>query len=366
MGRPINSIYFGNSAAAGQQIVGHAWVAGDNQPRLSYIVKQRGTHSYIMSSTNGTGIPGGGQINLVNGAVTQAGQGNITVTPYGAAGSGATATANLGISSSPTIVVNGTGAYTASYAPGEKLKLTGGTYTGNKQANVTVNSVTVRSIAASNAGNNYVAGDYFVFSGPNYSTSANVAVTTVNGNGAITGLHVNVAGVYTSSTLPTSPVTATSQHSTNGAGATFNVGWGINAVSVANEGDYTALPSNPVSLSGSVNGVGAEINVTYSVSSLEVTAGGSGYIGAPDVTFSTGNASASAVVTGGAVSALPVLSGGSGYTAIPTVTVIESATVQYVSKITSRIVYTFDGGQYEWLLTGQTLPGFGWATIQSQ
>ena len=109
-----------------------------------------------------------------------------------------------------------------------------------------------------------------------------------------------------------------------------------------------------------------QINVTYSVSSLKVTAGGSGYLGAPAVDFSTGNASASTIVSGGAVTAATVISGGSGYTAIPTVTLADTATVQYATKLTDRIVFTFNGSQYEWLLTGQTLPGYGWATIQSQ
>lgn len=365
MGRPINNIYIGNSATAGQQIVGHAWVAGDSQPRLSYIVKQRGTHSYIMSSTDGTGVPGGGQIYLVNGPVTQAGQGNVMVTPYGATGTGAHATANLGISSSPTIAVSGSGAATASYAPGETLHLVGGTYTTGEQAAVTVNSVNVRLAAIQAGGTGYAVGDYFLFNNPGFTTQANVVVTT-EAAGVITGVSVHVAGVYTNHTLPTNPVSPSATHSTSGVGATFNLGWGLNSVSVATEGDYTAIPSNPVSLTGSANGTGAEINVTYSVSSVKVTAGGTGYLGAPAVTFSTGNASASATVTSGSVSSIAVISGGSGYTAIPTVTLADTASVQYATKITDRIVFTFNGSQYEWLLTGQTLPGYGWATIQSQ
>jgi len=370
MGRPINNIYIGNSAVAGQQIVGYAWLAGDSQPRLSYIKKQRGTHSFMMSSVDGTGIPGGGQVYLVNGPITQAGQGNIMVTPYGSTGSGATATANLGISGSPTIAVYGTGGSTTNYIPGEKLSLVGGTYTSNKQANVTVNSVTFRTISTASSGASpgsaYATGDYFLFSGPNYGSEANVKISTVNGNGAITGLTVVSSGVYSGATLPSNPVTATSQHSTSGIGATFNIGWGLNTVSVANEGDYTAIPSNPVSLTGSASGTGGTINVTYSVSSVHVTALGANYLGAPAVDFSAGNASATAIVSNGNVSTITLNSGGSGYTNIPNVILADTATVQYATKMTDRIVYTFNGGQYEWLLTGQTLPGWGWATIQSQ
>ena len=367
MGRPLKKVYLGNTSTAGQQIVGNAWVAGDTQSRPSYIVKQRGTHSYVMASTSGHAPAGGGLVTLVNGAITQAGQGNIMVTPYGATGNGAVASANLGISGSPTIVVSGTGAYTASYAPGEKLKLTGGTYTGNQQANVVIGSVSIRTIAAATAGTSYAVGDYFIFSGPGYSSNANVKVATVTA-GAISTLTVVNPGVYVSSTLPASPATANVQVvSAGGSGATFNIGWGLNTVSVTNEGDYTVLPTNPVSTSGSVNGVGGTINVTYSVSSVQVTTPGSGYIGAPFVKFSTGNATAQAVVNAaGNVSTVQVLSGGNGYTTFPNVSIVDSGNVQYATKITDTIVYTFGGGQYQWLLNGQKLPGFGWATINSQ
>jgi hypothetical protein len=320
-----------------------------------------------MASTSGHAPAGGGQVTLVNGNITQAGQGNITVIPYGSTGNGAVASANLGISGSPTIAVSGTGSYTASYAPGEKLKLTGGTYTGNLQANVTVGSVSIRSIAAATAGTLYAVGDYFIFSGAGYTSNANVKVATVTA-GAISTLTVVNPGVYINSVLPVDPVTANVQVvSAGGSGATFNIGWGLNAVSVTNKGDYTVLPSNPVSTSGSVNGVGGTINVTYSVSSVNVTTPGSGYIGAPFVKFGSGNATAQAIVnSNGNVSTVQVLGGGNGYTAIPNVSIVDSGTVQYATKITDTIVYTFGGSQYQWLLSGQTLPGFGWATIQSQ
>jgi len=367
MGRPLNSVYFGNTSTSGQQIVGNAWVAGDTQPRSSYIVKQRGTHKYVMSSTNGKSPAGGGLVTLVNGNVTQAGQGNVVVTPYGATGNGAVATANLGVSGSPTIVVAGTGAYTASYIPGEKLKLTGGTYTGNQQANVTIGSVSARVVNVAAGGSSYAVGDYFIFSGPGYNTNTNVKVASVN-SGAISTISIVNPGAYNSPTLPADPVTANVQVvSAGGTGATFNIGWGISSVGIANEGDYTVIPTNPVSTSGSVNGVGATINVSYSVSSVQVTTPGAGYAGAPFVKFGNGNASAQAVVNAaGNVSTVQVLGGGNGYTAIPNVTIVNSATVQYATKITDTIVYTFSGNQYKWLLNGQTLPGFGWATIQSQ
>jgi hypothetical protein len=365
MGRPIKKAFMGNTTTGGEQIQGYAWTAGDSEARESYLVKQKSTSSYVMASIDGTGVPGGGQVYLVNGAVTAAGQGNILVEPYGFSGVGATAVANLGISGSPTVVVSGTGDVTADYAPGEVLSLVGGTYTGNQRANVTVQSVNVRTIAAQNPGTGYAEGDYFIFSGAGYTTNANVVVSGVDGNGNITALTVSTAGVYTSATLPADPVTANTAVTSGGVNATFNIGWGLNAVSVTNAGDYSAIPTNPVALTGSAAGTGGTINVTYSVSTVQVTAGGADYDIPPNVVFSTGNATAVSVVSSGSVVGVAVASGGSGYTAKPTVNLTTNGSAGYARKIAENIVYTFDGKQYKWLLEGNPLPGPGWAHIKS-
>jgi hypothetical protein len=83
MGRPIKKAFIGNTSTAGQQLVGYAWTAGDSGPRPGYVVQQKGTGVFVMSSIDGSGVQGGGLVELVNGALTTAGQGNITVTPYG-------------------------------------------------------------------------------------------------------------------------------------------------------------------------------------------------------------------------------------------------------------------------------------------
>lgn len=367
MGRPINPHYIGNVSGVGQQIVGYAWVAGDDRARQSYIIKQRSTDSYNMASIDGKGVGRGGQIYLVNGGVTQAGQGNIKIVPYGAQGDGATATANLGISGSPTVFTSGTGGTGADYAPGEVLSLIGGTYTGNQQANVTVTSVSIRTATPVNpgAGGGYAIGDYFLFSGAGYSTTANILVSNVDVTGNVTAWSFNDPGVFTG-TLPADPVTANTEVTSAGVGVTWNIGWGINSVAVANSGDYTTIPANPVSLTGSVNGTGGKINVTYSVSTVKVTAGGSGYEVPPLVTFSSGGATAHTLLSGDAVSSVVVDSGGSGYSAKPTVTIRPVGATNYARKITNHIVYTFDGKQYMWLTEGNNLPGPGWAHIVTE
>ena len=364
MGRPIKNAYIGNTSLSGQQIVGYAWTAGDSKARQSYVVSQKSTHSFVMKSVDGTGVAAGGKVTLVNGPVLAAGQGNISVTPYGAQGSGATATANLGVSSA-TVVSSGSGSITASYVPTETLHVTGGTYVGNYVANVSVTSVTWAAAATVNAGANYVAHDLLNFTGAGYTTPAVVKVNTVNGTGAITSITINNGGVFTNGTLPVGPFAASSNTSVSGVGATLNARFGVNGLgTVVNAGNYTALPSNPVSFTGSALGTGATANLNWLVNNVLVTAPGSGYEVAPAVAFTLTGATATSTISSGGVSKVTVTAGGT-YTAVPTIKIAETLTSVSAYKITDRIVYTYNGNQYEWAFTGTTLPRYGWAHIGS-
>ena len=363
MGRPIKKAYMGNTSTTGQQVVGYAWVAGDDRARQSYVVSQKGTRSFVMKSVDGTGVKTGGKITLVNGPVTSAGYGNISVTPYGAQGSGATATANLKVSSA-TVSVTGTGLNTANYVPTETLKVTGGTYVSNYVANVNIASVTWGNVATVNAGANYAANDVLNFSGAGYSTNASVKINTVNGGGAITSVSILNGGVFTNGTLPVGPFTASSNTSVAGVGATMNVRFGVNTLTVVNAGNYTALPSNPVSFTGSALGTGATANLVWAVNSVVVTAAGTGYEIPPAVTFTPTGATATTTLSGSGVSRVTVNTGGS-YTAVPTLKIAETLTALSAYKLTDRMVYTYNGNQYEWAFTGTTLPGYGWAHVGS-
>jgi len=365
MGRPINKLFIGNSAVAGQQLVGYAWTAGDSQARQSYIVSQKGTHLYKMASVNGTGVPGGGLVQLVNGPVTGPGQGNITVTPYGAQGTGATATANLSVTSAG-VTANGTGALGANYVPGETLHVVGGTYVSKKQANVSVTAVTWSDAAAHNLGSGYAQDNVLNFAGAGYATNVSIKVNSVNVSGAITSISILNSGVFTNNSLPAGPFAPTSSNTNSGVGATFDVRFGVYSMNtVVNSGDYTALPTNPVSFTGSALGTGAQANLNWNVSNVTLTAGGSGYEVAPAVTFTPAGATAHTVLSGNSVRSVVVDSGGS-YTSVPTVKIAEALQSAYAQKITDRIVYTWSGNQYEWAFTGTTLPGYGWAHISSQ
>ena len=372
MGRPLKKKYFGNVTLSGQAIIGNAWVQGDTVARPSWIYKQLTSNSYQWLSVNGQGPSTPGQAFLVNGPCTGPGQANIAVYPYGGEGGGAVAAnANLGVYGGTVIVAN-TGTVSQDYGVGNVLSLTGGTYTGNQQANVIVTSVKVAVDSIQAAGTRYSVGDTLTFSGAGYTTPVVLTVTTANGTGGITGVNITNPGVYTSATLPTDPVASTSNVAANvdANGATFNFGWGINAFSVANIGDYTTLPANPVTLStGAGGGTGATINVTYQVSSVQVTNGGSGFTPGNEasVTFGTGNASAIGVVNAaGSVTSVTVTNGGSGYVARPTVTIAPLSTPTLAAQIFDNTVTNFTGQTWSWLPNGYQLPGPAWANLNTQ
>lgn len=365
MGRPLKKTYFGNVTASGQSIIGNAWVNGDSVARPSWIYKQLGTNTYYWFSVDGTGPATGGQAQLVNGECTGPGQANIAVYPYGADGGGATGLANLGVSTA-TVATSGSGDVDADYGVGNVLSISGGTYTGNQQGNVTVASVKVRTIVAAVGGSDYTVGDTFTLSGAGYASNVVIAVSSADATGAVTGVTISNAGSKTTAGLPADPVTFTSQTTTNvgAAGATFNIGWGCNTLSIANAGQYRALPSNPVTLTGS--GGGATANLAWFVSNVQVTAGGSGFDQAPSVSFSSGAATATATIVGGSVTAITVTSGGSGYSAIPTVTIGASGTVTLAEKIMDSTVQNWSGQTWSWLPMGNALPDATWANLNTQ
>jgi hypothetical protein len=371
MGRPLKKQYFGNVTLSGQAIIGNAWVNGDTVARPSWIVKQLTSTSYQWLSVDGQGPSTPGQCYLVNGPITGPGQANIAVYPYNAEGGGAAGVANLGVDSA-TVVTSGTGTTDADYGVGNVLNVSGGTYTTNQQGNVTVASVKLRTIAAAVGGSNYTVGDTFTISGAGYATNVVVAVSTASVTGGVVALGIVNAGSKTTAGLPADPVTFTSQTVTNvsAAGATFNIGWGVNTLTIANAGDYRALATNPVTLLGS--GGGATANLTYLVSTVQVTNGGSGFDdtldgGVAAVTFSTGAATATGSINAaGSVDSVTVTAGGSGYTAIPTVSINPSVSPTLAAEVMDNTVKNFIGQTWSWLPQGYQLPGPTWAHINTQ
>jgi len=81
----------------------------------------------------------------------------------------------------------------------------------------------------------------------------------------------------------------------------------VTAATLATTVSYTALPTNPVSVTGGT-GSGATFNLTYGIgNSLTITNAGSGYVEQPTVTFSGGGGSgAAAYATVGATATIRV------------------------------------------------------------
>lgn len=108
---------------------------------------------------------------------------------------------------------------------------------------------------------------------------ANTATIAGGGTGYTVGNVITLVGGTPSASAATYTVSAVS-------------GGVITAVTPLNFGSYTALPTNPVSVTGG-SGSGATLNVTYGVSAsaYTITTAGSGYVEQPTITFSGGGGS---------------------------------------------------------------------------
>ena len=149
-------------------------------------------------------------VQLTDGGVAlQPGQANITVQPYGSTGSGATATANLGIGSA-TVVNAGTGTTANGYAPGQILSMNGGTYTGNQRGNVRVSTVQLGAATASSTAG-YTVGDTFTWSAAGWNSPSVLTVASTTGNGVIGGLTITSAGC-SSNTSITNTIARSEEH----------------------------------------------------------------------------------------------------------------------------------------------------------
>lgn len=256
------------------------------------------------STTNDEGIGGSRVASVtITGAGSYTTVPTVTFDPPALAGAGAvTATGTVVMKAlSATVDTIGTGDTTADYVPGDVLTVSGDTGTA---ATFTVATVKVRTISVQAAGTTvWTTGDTVTFSAVGWATPAVITITD-DGAGGIASLTITNAGSWgTSGSVPTDPVSPNSASVNDGGGyqndATFNIGFGVNTVSVLSEGTLTALDTNPhATTTNSVSGAGATLNVTYGVKSITVTEQGSGYTNAADaaVTFSAGAATGTVVL----------------------------------------------------------------------
>jgi hypothetical protein len=367
MGRPINKKYIGNTSQSGQQIQATAWIPGAAEPALAYISKQTATNTYKMTTEDGqyTGI-----VQLTQGGTAlQQGQANITVTPYGATGSGAVASARMKAFDA-TIGTSGTGAVTADYDIGDTVNVLGGTNTAI--ASFTVSGIVVGQTGLSSGGSNYNAGNQITFGGAGWVSNVVLSVATVSATGAITSFAQNAGGGIRSgaalATLSggTTLIGSSGNADTSGTGATFTVRWGVANVTVASQGVFSALPSNPVSTTTDGSGAGATLNVRWKVSNVAVSNGGTDFDEFATVTFASGTAAATPTVNAaGSISSVTVTNPGDPVTAIPGVTIAPGNNVQYAQEIRNLSVWTFDNNTFEWVMSDIDLTQSNQARIQS-
>jgi hypothetical protein len=186
-------------------------------------------------------------------------------------------------------------------AVGGGTAVTSATFTVNALRTVSINST------PQNGGSANDTGDRFSFSGTYGGgtwTTPLVVVVTSSTAGVASGVAIYSPGVWSGTAAPVNTIGATRTQTygtmdMNGINLQVTLtDWGVDGVTVANGGDYTAVPSNPVSTSGSGNG-NAKLNVTYGVKSVAITNAGSHYISAADasVTFSGGAAAGTSVLT---------------------------------------------------------------------
>ncbi len=213
----------------------------------------------------------------------------VTLTGSGSPG-GATAGA-LQMYVASAIKVSGGGGYVV----GDVLRVQGGT------------RPHVASAAVASGGSGYNANDELEVQGGTAATKARLRVKTVSG-GAVTAVELINVGEY--SALPSNPVSVTGA----GSGATFNLTWSdamltvtavsagaVTAVAVTQGGWYTSLPGNTVSVSSDTGvGSGATFDLRWGIGSVPVSASGSGYASALTVSFS-GSGNARAVALGDAL-----------------------------------------------------------------
>lgn len=243
----------------------------------------------------------------------------------------ATATATMAAVSVPSIATRGSG-----YVTTLSLTLTGGTFSTAAQLQPDSVSTVINqdetSFGATEFQGTFTGGSGYSIGNENTMSDGTVVTVDAVSTGAVTEFTITTA-----STTGNSNNAGLSQSGSTGEGATgfsltLNIeNQGIFAASVrlvsevAQGGEYTVIPSNPVA-QGSGTGSGATFNMDWGVNAVTVTDGGQGYESAPAVSFSGGSGSAAtATLTDDAVSSVTVTVAGSGHTERTTVTVAAPA-----------------------------------------
>ena len=226
------------------------------------------------------------------------------------------------------------------YSVGDTLTVVGGTF--STAATLDVDSVKTilgqdeDAFGVGEGEGSFVAGNGYDPS--NTITMNDGTVVTVLAIEGAESAPVIAFEITTISTIPHgTDLDVLTQSSTTGGGTGFSItlgylNQGVSAASTilgAGElpiGEYTVLPSNPVSTTGAFQSPGgATFTITWGVRAVTVTDGGSGYTGVPDISAPDAGggeeAGLTAVLTGGSVTSVVVVTPGGGYVARAVLTI---------------------------------------------
>ena len=187
-------------------------------------------------------------------------------------------------------------------------------------------SAKLKALAATvvvNGGTNYQVNDYIHLVGGTFTSAANVQVLSVSGANAVVSVSAPVAGTQGYTVLPANVAAiATANVTGNGSGAVIGFNFGVESATVATGGaNYTVA---------NFQLVGATTAPTFVQ---------------PTVTGGVVTTGAVTVSTPGVVNVNPVVS------------ITESTgTTEYVNRITSNYVVTYQGNVYKWFAKGATIP----------
>lgn len=226
-------------------------------------------------------------------SVTVGTAGSYTTQPTATSTGGATYQVRMKLVTVSAVAAAGT-----VYTPADVLTLAGGTATDSSHTSqLTVTTVKLVSATILAGGTGYGVSQTFNATVVGGTGTASVINVTGNPGGVVTTVNsITTPGSYT--VLPTLSGAATTGGT--GTGLTFNLVFGILAVTISRAGIYTTMPTNPVSVTGGT-GTLATFTLAFGVDSLVVTAAGAYDTGvAPTIVFSAGSAAATAILASSA------------------------------------------------------------------
>jgi hypothetical protein len=318
MGKPIQKKYFGVATTPGSQIVvsGVKWADGTTATS-DYIVKQTGSHAYVVS--NGTKSETCFMVNATDVADLNPNECFILATPFG--GSALPCKKIMQYRLDLYEADGSVGSYSWSAIPA----------TGLGQADLIAGTGTVGALltlAVNVAGTGYFTAPAVTLTGGGVGGAAHV--TVAGATGAVATAVIDTAGTgYSGATLaaPPASVTATLARSvTNGV-------LGLTVNNAGTNGYYNAVPSITIDPPPAAVTATATASLTAdAVTSITLAApgfGGGFYTSAPAVTVGVsdlnpglaGNATATAVLTNGAITSFIIAGGNNGYTGAPAISI---------------------------------------------